>query len=62
MHSFEGGAKLVFGRVVFGQKKGFSETKKGGGAFFLGGGGVQGLGGCYCMMLLDALEWCSKNL
>ena len=29
---------------------------------FFWGGGVQGLGDCCCMMLLDALEGCSKNL
>ena len=26
-----------------------------------GGGGAGGGGDCYCMMLLDALEGCSKN-
>ena len=31
-----------------------------GGALF--GGGVEGLGDCCCMMLLDALEGCSKDL
>ena len=30
-----------------------------GGALFVGG--VQGLGDCCCMMLLDALEGCSKT-
>ena len=28
---------------------------------FFWGGGVGGGGDCYCMMLLDALEGCSKN-
>ena len=28
--------------------------------FFFLGGGVGGGGDCYCMMLLDALEGCSK--
>ena len=44
----------MFGEVIFGQKKGFPKM---GGAFvffFWGGGFVEGLGDCYCMMLLDA--------
>ena len=46
----------MFGKVVFGQKQGFPKM---GGAPFFGGG--SGLGDCYCMMLLDALEGCSEN-
>ena len=48
-----GGARLVFLQVVFGQKK---EN-----VHFFGGGEVEGLVDCCCMMLLDALEGCSKN-
>ena len=43
------------------KKKGF--PKMGGARFFsFGGGGVEGLGDCHRMMLLDALEGCSKNI
>ena len=52
-----GGAKFVFGKLFL-IKKGFSEN---GWCTFFGWGGVQGLGDCCCMMLLDALEGCSKN-
>ena len=48
----------MFQKVAFGQKKGFP-TKKGCALFWRGG---EGLVGCCCMMLLDALEGCSKNL
>ena len=41
------------------KERGFPEM---GGALFFWGGGVEGLGDCCCMMLLDALEGCSKNL
>ena len=52
-----GGAKLLFGKVVFGQNWGLQKM---GGRHFWGGVGCGG-GGCYCMMLLDALQGCSNK-
>ena len=49
----------MFGKVVFFVKEGV--LRKWVVHFFLGGGGVEGLGDCYCMILLDALEGCPKN-
>ena len=51
-----GGAKLLFGKVAFGQNWGFQNWVV---AIFLGAFG--GGGDCYWMMLLDALEGCSKK-
>ena len=51
-----GGAKLVFRKVVLGQK---NNLFRNGWCTFLGG--FEGLAACCCMMLLDALEGCSKN-
>ena len=45
----------MFLKVVFGHKRGDPQKH----VHFLG---VQGLVTCCCMMLLDALEGCSKNL
>ena len=45
----------MFLKVVFGHKRGYPQKMC---TFW---GGVQGLVACCCMMLLDALEGCSKN-
>ena len=55
MHSFQGVVQnLCLESCFFVKKRGF--PKMGGALFLLGG--VEGLGDCYCMMLLDPLEGC----
>ena len=49
----------MFLKVLFDQKRGFPREKK---VVHFGGGGVKGLVDCCCMMLLDALERCSKTI
>ena len=58
VHSFQGWCKISVLKVVFGQKRGFPKKKV---VHLFWGGGFQGLVDCCCMMLLDALEGCSKN-
>ena len=57
-HFSESGAKFLFGKLCFVKKRAFPEM---GGRHFFGGVGGGGDCECYCMMLLDALEGCSKN-
>ena len=54
---FSGVVQISVSKGCFWSKTGFSEN--GWCTFF---GGFQGLGDCCCMMLLDALERCSKTI
>ena len=54
---FRGRCKISVLKSCFGQKKGFPKKKKVAHFFW----GVEGLVGCCCVMLLDALEGCSKT-
>ena len=56
MRNFQGVVQILCLESCFCPNRGFPKM---GGAFF--GGGVEGLGDCCCMMLLDAFEGCSKN-